>query len=593
MKLASFILVLLSPPIASSLVGQESTAAVKELIAQEQHAEETVAATSSLPRELAVFTRLVSQARYFGIQHSSGDEEWNDIITHGVDVLSATSNQGKNAKDYARLMASVGINCVAEQDAQRGSLSINAPKGQSDEVSVFRLIPGIDQGVVHWARHKLKVQATEIGNLGGQSERVVELGGSRGNVLVPCLIQRGGGDQVGFVKTRPYVSSRVGKSSDVRSVTIADMVCLASAIGVLSAPNALDEAWLMHEFELLCVDPLPNSDLSQLWATEKVATRTADPQLLLHALNDSAHKPEISFTMQRDGQSVMVTGSNGNPGLGVRDSIQRIQGVDCADILRAAKHSAWQGAGATREWTIWSKLIGVADSELTIDYTNVFGRNHESRIRCSLPFWKAFDRPLAFARLDHGLLYIDATAPLADRFTDVDKELARASGLIIDLRGSVGEVTTMWLRSGILPLGHINRTAEIPSIGAFAPLGGELVSFEIDSGSVSGFGAFGGKLAVLVDWRTCGAGERLAGDIARIGKVLLVGDSTAGNRALHSILRLPSGMTALFSVGKVLDADGRDQSRASVNPVPVDTRAYEGRSIDALIVFAGDNILND
>lgn len=173
--------------------------------------------------------------------------------------------------------------------------------------------------------------------------------------------------------------------------------------------------------------------------------------------------------------------------------------------------------------------------------------------------------------------------PTARQLDSAFHQFREADAIILDLRGNPGGVAGM--TGGVA--GHLLDSAY--ALGAMY-MRGVTLNLAVNPRRVAPDGVtpvrpFGGPVAILVDPLSASASEFFAAGLQGIGRVYVVGDTTAGASVPALMGRLPNGDVLLHAIADHLDSKGRRVEGRGVIPdevVPLRAAALAAGRDEAL-----------
>jgi C-terminal processing protease CtpA/Prc len=282
--------------------------------------------------------------------------------------------------------------------------------------------------------------------------------------------------------------------------------------------------------------------------------------------------PPLRWDWVEDRLVVTRVATAGAAGLKPGDVIAKLDGVAASDAL-AAKESLI--SGATPQYKRYLALNdladGLTDSELTLEILPPAGEAHKVTVRRTLDSTQFFDlappRPAQVDEIKPGVFYLDL-----DRVTDKDFEsavprLAKAKGVIFDLRGYPRRI-------GPNPLGHLTdrpvTSAQWRVPVTYYP-DRKQTTFNFNNWSVQPREPrLTAKVAFLTDGRAISYAETWMGIVEHYKLGAIVGSPTAGTNGNINPFTLPGGYRVVWTGMKVLKHDGSPHHGVGIQPtVPV------------------------
>jgi C-terminal processing protease CtpA/Prc len=271
---------------------------------------------------------------------------------------------------------------------------------------------------------------------------------------------------------------------------------------------------------------------------------------------------------------LVVTGASPDAGVRPGDVITALDGRPAAEVLAETEALTPGPSPVTRRWLALELLAaGPAGSlvELGVERAGAPRTVTLVRERNAADF--VADTPLsAVAEPRPGVIYLDLRRTSQDDFEKLVPRLARARGLVFDLRGGP-DVST-------LLLSHLaEKTVRSPNWQVPVVMQPD----HRDMKWLSTFWSiepkeprFRGKVAFLTDGRATGYAETLLAMVEsdRLGEI--VGEPSGGDDAVPTWSRLPGGWTVTWSEGRTLKQDGSPFHGIGVKPTVPAVRTVQG-----------------
>lgn len=257
------------------------------------------------------------------------------------------------------------------------------------------------------------------------------------------------------------------------------------------------------------------------------------------------------------------------PGLGLSagDIVTAIDGRDVADLLDERETLV---SGATPQWKRWRSIQlvkrGAVGSSAVLTVQRSDGASLNVTVR-RVPFAETQAvkppqlEPLAAPAL--GIFYIDLTR-IGDRdLEDIWPQLARARGLIFDIRGYPRGVTQDFLA-------HLSdRTIYSASWNIPVALrpDRQAVTWQTSQWAITPLAPrVTGKVVFLVDGRAISKAEAFLSVVEGARLAPIVGETTAGTNGNINTLRLMGGYTATWTGMRVVKQDGTPHHGVGIKP---------------------------
>jgi len=220
-----------------------------------------------------------------------------------------------------------------------------------------------------------------------------------------------------------------------------------------------------------------------------------------------------------------------------------------------------------RRYRSLARMASEARDTLVLDVERADGRRHRVPVPRSDDLPPGFGRPDKIAQVRPGIWYVDVGRVDDDMFMAKVDTLARARGVIFDVRGYP------W-RLGIEPLAGLTDTTmtcaqwHIPIVSR--PDHRDM-AFDFSIWKVAPRAPrFRGRIAFLIDGEAISYAETWLGIVEYYRLGALVGEPTAGTNGNVNVIRLPGGYAVRFTGMKVLKHDGSRHHGVGIHPtVPV------------------------
>jgi C-terminal processing protease CtpA/Prc len=408
---------------------------------------------------------------------------------------------------------------------------------------------------------------------------VVDLGGGV-SALVPITLFA---DQTGTfphakAKVTAAATSVVGPSTDDRAVRLAD-VALAWTIFQHFYPyfDVVNTDWPAALTDAL-IDAAKEADgvafedtLSHLVAN----LHDGHGWVTSGAGSNRKTRPPITWGIV-EGKLVVLTIDDGAKdavdGVAPGDIVVSIDGTPAKDVLTAAL--AFEPS-ATPQWAEWRALMrilgGGKDSKITLEIQSPGATTTRKVVltrSTGLWDWATEKRPAKVAELERGIWYVDI-----DRIDDSDfqaalPKLAKAKGIVFDLRGYpnhnsnpyLAHLSDKQIQSALWNVPIITRpdrqswTWDTSGRWMIDPVAPRLTA----------------KIAFLVDGRSISQAESVMGIIEAYKLAEIVGSTTAGTNGNIAPFTLPGDVHVSFTGMRVLKHDGSQHHGVGIAPtVPV------------------------
>lgn len=553
--------------------GQRLSPANLESRESESVAERSRPLTDHGLRNMMAFARLLGYVRHFYPGHSAAVADWDAIAVHGVRIV-------EDAADPATLAAKLDEVFRPVAPLVRVSL-----------VGAFTSDIGYALGprIISWKHHGFGGATT----LGGYYSEHVTIATKGGRIYEPLKADLGAGvaalvpvlldsfDIGKFdngtlrrtIKSQPRPGAIQYKAED-RAVRLA---------GVIIAWNVLQHFY--PYFDVVRVD-WPNVLEDSLHFA--AAGSADDYRLTLRSLvaalkdghagvapGDTGTGSPIAWAWIEERLVVTaIPDAQGQP-VAVGDTVLSINGKPVVEVLHQEEALI---SGATPQWIRHRALtkIGmtVPDKPLILDIEPFHSRSEKRTVTLKgrAGHFLTETRPDKIAELKPGIWYVDLTRVNDGDFAGALEKLAKASGIVFDLRG-YPSLSSSWL-THLSPTPMTSAQWHVPVVTAPDRVN---MKFERlpgwDLQPTSPY--LNAKRAVLTDGRAISYAESTMEVVEYYGLAEIVGSTTAGTNGSINQFQVPGGCTLVFTGMKVLKHDGSQHHTIGIKPtIPVErTRA--------------------
>jgi C-terminal processing protease CtpA/Prc len=252
-------------------------------------------------------------------------------------------------------------------------------------------------------------------------------------------------------------------------------------------------------------------------------------------------------------ETVVVTATAVGEEVPVGATITAIDGEPAAARLRNVMQLTsgtpqWKQARALQEMTMCEKGTMVTLALVTP------GGSRTTQLRCDLAQLPAESRPAAVVELTPGIWYVDITRASMRQIAPSLPEIARAAGVVFDMRGYPTDAG-----AGILP--HLAAESENTRWMHVARIVGPF-------GETTGWNSFGwnltpqspriaGRVVFMTDGRAISYAESVMGYVADLKLATIVGSTTAGTNGDVARFRVPGDFDITFTGMRVTRHDGQ------------------------------------
>jgi hypothetical protein len=250
------------------------------------------------------------------------------------------------------------------------------------------------------------------------------------------------------------------------------------------------------------------------------------------------------------------------------DVVTKINGRPAAQALADQEQLI---SGATPQFKRYRALLELAagekDSKITLDVLSSAGEAQSVRLRRSLDADAFTDlqepRPSKVEEIKPGILYVDLGRITNKDFEDAVPKLAKAKGIIFDLRGYPARVSTD-------PIAHLidepvtSAQWHIPIV--LYPDRKDMAFTSSDWTVKPQAPRFEAKVAFLTDGQAISCAETYLGIIEHYKLAAIVGGPTAGTNGNINPFTLPGGYRVIWTGMKVLKHDGSRHHGVGIQP---------------------------
>jgi C-terminal processing protease CtpA/Prc len=528
---------------------------------------------------LAAFTRLLGYVRYFHPSDRAAATDWNAFAAAGVRAVEGAPNAARLAAVLDSLFRPIAPTmAVRVGDARPAAPGANGPHG--DSIRWWRHqgvgMSGDRPSAYRSVRVTLPFTAVLPDSVPDPRRPLpVRLGGGV-SALIPLAVYADGEG------TLPHAAASVPTGADAVPATGGDR-----------ATRLADVALGWNVFQHF----YPYFDVTEVdWAAE---LRTA-----LRAAATDAGECEFLVTLRRmvaaldDGHGgvhhgcegptraplVQVESVEGRPTItavgagveGVRagDVVLRVDGLPADSLLRARAALVSSATPQWRRFLTNALLLTGRDSLVRVTVQRAAGDTETVRLRRGPPVEVHGPKPEPVAQLRPGIWYVDL-----DRVTDAQlqaalPELARATGLVFDLRGYPDGLNPFAFFSHLIREPATSARWNVPVVTRPDRVGWRwLTSGRWELRPVAPYLA--APRVFITDGRAISYAESVMGIVEayRLGEI--VGETTAGTNGNVNPFVLPGGYAVSWTGMQVLKHDGSRHHGVGIRPtVPVQrTRA--------------------
>jgi C-terminal processing protease CtpA/Prc len=260
------------------------------------------------------------------------------------------------------------------------------------------------------------------------------------------------------------------------------------------------------------------------------------------------------------------------------DVVTKINGRPAAEALADTEKLI---SGATPQYKRHRALSelagGTKDSEVTLDVVPAAGEAKSVKVRRSVDADAFLDlqeaRPAKVDEIKPGIVYVDLGRITTKDFNDAVPKLAKAKGIIFDLRGYPARVSTD-------PIAHLTDKP-VTSAQWHVPVvvypDRKDMTFKTSDWKVKPQEPrFEAKIAFMTDGQAISYAEIYLGIIEHYKLAAIVGGPTAGTNGNINPFTLPGGYRVIWTGMKVLKQDGARHHGIGIQPTVPATRTIRG-----------------
>jgi C-terminal processing protease CtpA/Prc len=566
-------------------------------VQQAAHAESARPLTERGLENLVAFARLLGYVRHF---HPSDEaaaitDDWHELAVEGVRKAEGAEDDRDLARRLAAHFCPVAPTLRVFPTAKRPP----APAGLSPPANArgLRRVMWHHEGYGS-ARRGRPYYSTRVYKSpprGGISTRLpdprapyyADLGGG-----VSCLVPIALWADAGGTLPRP----RRGK----RETSLEPFTYSGDDRAVRLAAVAL--AWNVWQHFYPYFDVVKTDWPGVLRETLRAAATDRDAQALLNTMrrmNAQLQDGHASVQMRADWQRyappfhlgwiedrLVVThvGPEGAGGLRPGDVIVAVDGRPAAEALALQEETVSAATRSRRRWrAIQELLVDTAASEMTLERENPSGQRESVRVRRSVfysNYWglgllEAEPRPAKIAELQPGIWYVDLSRIDDPQYDEILPQLEEARGLIFDLRGYPGQITSDTLEhlidEPVTSPKNCYPTTLFPdrqrvrwSVRQWDPIAPAAPHLKA-------------KMAFLTDERAISWAETYLAFVEQYRLGEIVGAPTAGtNGAMNELEEVPGGYHLYWTCYRVLKHDGSRHHGVGILPTLPVSRTVRG-----------------
>jgi C-terminal processing protease CtpA/Prc len=533
---------------------------------------------------LVAYARLLGLVRYFHPSDQAAGTDWDQFAIHGVAVAQSAKTPAELAQKLEELFRPIAPLVHVFPTGQKPvDFKPVLPEGVADpKIVAWRHVGvGLSLGIYSSAR----VSNKDAGPLGfgrkidpkqlpdPSKPLTVDLGAGVTAVVPLALYADDKGTLPHAPPAKQTPSARTtAKDRNTRLAAVA--LCWNVFQHFYPYFDVVDADWpaaLRTALTKAATDADERAFLDTLRALV-AAARDGHGNVMHPADSDYAMPPfrwdwiekQLVITQVGDGVSAVKPG----------DIVVKVNGVPAADALAEKEKLI---SGATPQWRRYRGLTellrGRMNSTLALTVRNRAGNTYETSLRRNLTMDAIKEPRLAkVAELKPGVMYFNLDEAVDADFKAALPKLAKADGIIFDLRG--------YPRGSTIALSHlIDRPVtcaqwHIPV--AYYPDHAH-VAFDFSNWPVPPQAPrFKAKVAFLTDGRAISYAETYLGIVEHYKLGDIVGSPTAGTNGNINPFTLPGGYRVVFTGMKVLKHDGSQHHGIGIQPTVPVTRTIAG-----------------
>jgi C-terminal processing protease CtpA/Prc len=292
----------------------------------------------------------------------------------------------------------------------------------------------------------------------------------------------------------------------------------------------------------------------------------------------SAYYPSLRWDWIEDRLVVTRVAPKGAGDLKPGDVVTKINGRPAAEALADQEQLISAATPQFKRYRALSKLAGgLKDSEITLDVQAAPGEAPSIHLRRSLDADAFLDlkepRPAKVEEIKPGIVYVDLGRITDKEFEEAVPKLAKAKGIIFDLRGYPGRVSTD-------PIAHLidkpvtSAQWQVPIV--LYPDRKDMAFKSSDWKVKPQAPRFEAKVAFVTDGQAISYAETYMGIIENYKLAAIVGGPTAGTNGNINPFTLPGGYRVIWTGMKVLKHDGSRHHGVGIQPTEPAARTIKG-----------------
>jgi C-terminal processing protease CtpA/Prc len=537
---------------------------------------------------LVAFTRLLGYVRYFHPSDQAAAADWDTFTIEAVGVVEKAKDPAELIQALERLFRPIAPTVRVFPTGKRPEIpaELAPPKGvKSPKVLVWRHI-GVGTGQPWSVYRSMRVDSRETAKIGSRELEKPEPPPQPGKPLqadlgagVSCLVPLAlYADAKGTLphgpKVRPAAPAKPKgflPTGNDRATRLAD-IALAWNVFQHFYPyfDVVKTDWPATLRRALAEAAKDRDEAAFLQTLRRLVADLHDGHghVFHPAHGDSVGPPFVARWVEN---RLIVTHVVPKAGIELKrgEEILTVDGRPAADLLRARERLI---SGATAQYKRYRALrelfLGPQDSAIKLEVQPPSGKRRTVTVRRSHPGLEVTEpRPPKVHEVKPGILYVDL-----DRITDADFQkalprLAKAKGIIFDLRGYPRAVSPT-------TIGHL-IDKPVTSARWHIPVtlypDRQKVAFTFSNWEVKPQKPrLKAKVTFITDGRAISYAETYTGIIEHYHLATFVGEATAGTNGNVNPFSLPGGFRVMWTGMKVLKHDGSQHHGVGIRPtVPV------------------------
>lgn len=530
---------------------------------------------------LTALARLVGCVRYFHPTDEAAKVDWDSFVVNAVKKVESAKDAAALATALREQFAPIAPTVEIFAGAAKGDGKIEAPKAERGELSVTMWKHnGLGGGagkvsIYSSSRQKAKYEAGKLpeGYEDPTTPLTLDLGGGVGCRLAVSVFADEGG-------TLPR--GKIPAALDADELTADDRAVRIAA--VIEAWNVLQHFYpyfdvVKTDWPAALQDGLSGAAAAKdarggMDVLRELVAKVKDGHGYVGHASDRALASlplawewiEGKLVITAVGDECALVSKALKPGA----VVAKVNGVDASAALAEQEKRI---SGATAQWKRWTACQWLArtamNENVKLEIVDEAGKNESVSLGgAARERPVAEERPEKIAELKPGVWYVDVERLAAGDMKANAEKLAKAKGVIFDMRGYPGSdeawktlsyVTTSVVQS---PQWNVPQVV-LPD--------GRKTTFNKSSWPVGALTPhFEGKIAFLTDGRAISAAETYMGIVEYYKLGAIVGGPTAGTNGNVNPMSLVGGYSMVWTGMKVLKQDGSQHHGVGILPtVPV------------------------